>query len=279
MTRTEHSVFALSPDKNGVHHFHDGAWIRVGGPADRLFGGGGGLVATSPGGGDVHRYLNTPDTWERIGGPGATFAVTRGGIFGLAPDRSGVYAYTGSSGSWTRIGGPASEIYGGGWGLVATGPGSGDLFHYLGSPDTWVRIGEPGVTFAVTDESVYGLSANPVGGGVYRYDGQGTSWTRIGGPAGRIYGGGWGLAATDPVSGDLFGFQYVGPEDDPEISPGTWRQVGGPGAAFSVGYETIFGLSTNPVGGGVYRYDGQGTSWTRIGGPADSLTAALWWST
>ncbi|MFC7266060.1 hypothetical protein [Streptomyces lutosisoli] len=277
MTRTEQSVFALSPDKNGVYHYHDGAWIKVGGPAAQLYGGDWGLVATNPNSGDLFRYLNNPDKWERIGGPGASFAVTRDSVYGLSPDRGAVYAFTGSGDSWTQIGGPAGQIYGGGWGLVATNPNSGDLFQYLNGP--WRQIGGPGASFAVTNDSVYGLSTNPSGGGVYRYDGQGTSWTKIGGPAGQIYGGDWGLAATNPDSGDLFGFQYVSPEDNPDISPGIWRQVGGPGAAFSVSYQTIFGLSTNPNGGGVYRYDDTGTSWTKIGGPADSIAAAMWWST
>ncbi|MFF2959890.1 hypothetical protein ACFVT1_13480 [Streptomyces sp. NPDC057963] len=264
----------MSPDKSGVWHYHDGAWIQVGGPAAQLYGGDWGLAATNPDNGNIFRYLGSPDSWQQIGGPGASFAATWLGdsIYGIGGD--GVYRYDGQGTSWTKVGLPAGHIYGGDWGLVATDPDTGALFRYLGSPLDWEHIGGPGASFAVTGESVYGIGAD----GVYRYDGQGTSWTKIGGPAGQLYGGDWGLAATNPDNGNLFGFQYVSPEDNPEISPGVWEQVGGPGVGFSVSSETIFGLSANPDGGGVFRWDGQGTSWTRIGGPADSIAAALWTS-
>jgi hypothetical protein len=272
--RTEYTVFALSPDKNGVYHYHDERWIPIGGPAAQLYGGDWGLVATSPGNADLWRYLNSPGQWQRIGGPGASFAVTKDSVFGLSPDKNGVYRNGGTS--WTKVGGPAGQIYGGSWGLVATSPGNADLWRYLNSPGQWQRIGGPGASFAVTNDSVYGLSTNPNGGGVYRYDGQGMSWTKVGGPAGQIYGGDWGLVATNPSNGDLYGYQYHGPEDNP--APPVWEHIGGPGASFAVSYETVFGLSTNPNGGGVYRYDGRGTSWTKVGGPAHSIVAALWLS-
>ncbi|CAM5656745.1 Tachylectin 2 domain-containing protein OS=Streptomyces aurantiogriseus OX=66870 GN=GCM10010251_93900 PE=4 SV=1 [Streptomyces aurantiogriseus] len=271
MIRTEHSVFALSPDKGGVWHYHDGTWIKVGGPAAKLYGGEGNLLAISPTTANVFRYQNEPDHWQQIGGPGASFAITRFSVYGLTPDRKAVYSYDGVGTSWTRIGGAAGEIYGGPWGLVATDPNTGALFRY--NNGSWAQIGGAGASFAVTGDSVYGLT--PSRDAVYRYDGQGTSWSKIGTAAGRIWGGLWGLIATDPSTGALFGYQYHSPDDNPDEPP-TWRQIGGPGFDFSVSYETVFGLSTNPVGGGVYRYDGEGTSWTRIGGPADSIAAALW---
>ncbi|MEV0052134.1 hypothetical protein AB0H34_16695 [Saccharopolyspora shandongensis] len=278
MVRTEFSIFALNPDRSGVFHFHDSEWIGVGGPASQLFGGDWGLAATNPSSGDLFRYRNTPDQWAHIGGPGASFAVTGESVYGLStnPVGGGVFRYDGNDMSWTRIGGPAGQIYGGSWGLVATNPSNGNLFRYLGTPDNWQQIGGPGASFAVTRDSVYGLSTNPAGGGVFRYDGNDMSWTRIGGPAGQIYGGDWGLAATNPDTGELFGFQFASPEDNPDISPGVWIHLGGPGASFAVSSETIFGLSTNPVGGGVFRYDGDDTAWSRIGGPADSIVAAFW---
>ncbi|MER7182833.1 hypothetical protein ABT404_25735 [Streptomyces hyaluromycini] len=270
MTRTEFSVFALSPHRDSVWHYHDEAWIQVGGPAGQIYGGDWGLVATNPENGNIFRYLGSPNTWQHIGGPGASFAVTGDSVYGIGGD--GVYRYDGHDTSWTKVGGPAGRIYGGDWGLVATNPENGNIFRYLGSPNAWQHIGGPGASFAVTRDSVYGIG----GDGVYRYDGHDTSWTKVGGPAGQVYGGDWGLTATNPENGNLFGFQYVSPEDNPDITPGIWIPVGGPGAEFSVSFETIFGLSANPAGGGVYRWDGHDTSWTRIGGPADSIAAALW---
>ncbi|CAM04859.1 hypothetical protein A8924_6016 [Saccharopolyspora erythraea NRRL 2338] len=277
MVRTEFSIYAMTPEKDGVFHFHDGSWVQVGGPAARLFGGNRGLVATTPDTGDLFMYLNTPFSWAHIGGPGASFAVTGDSVYGLSkfPGGGGVFRYDGSGMSWTEIGSVAGEIYGGPWGLVATTPDTGDLFMYLNTPFSWAHIGGPGASFAVTGDSVYGLSKFPGGGGVFRYDGSGMSWTEIGSVAGEIYGGPWGLVATNPDNGELFGFQFHSPEDNPD-NPPQWRHIGGPGASFAVSLENIFGLSTNPDGGGVFRFDGDPANWTRIGGPANSIVAALW---
>ena len=92
---------------------------------------------------------------------------------------------------------------------------------------------------------MFGLS--PGGQGVYRYNGSGMSWTQVGGPASAIYGGGYGLVATNPSNGNLW--RYLG-------SPNNWEQIGGPGAAFTVTSDTVFGLS--PGDQGVYRYNGSG---------------------
>ncbi|PWJ02357.1 hypothetical protein DKG34_39130 [Streptomyces sp. NWU49] len=200
MTLTEYSVFALSPDKSGVYHYHDEGWIKVGGPAGRLYGGDLGLVATNPDTGNLYLYLNQPDRWRHIGGPGASFAVTKDSVYGLSPDKSGVY----------------------------------------------------------------------------RYDGHDTSWTKVGGPAGRLYGGDWGLVATNPDTGDVYGYRYIDPADNPD-QPAGWGYLGGPGADFSVTYENVFGLS--PDRGGVWRLRDGGSSWQQIGGPAESIAAALWVST
>ena len=66
---------------------------------------------------------------------------------------------------------------------------------------------------------MFGLSPNRQG--VWGYDGSGTSWTQVGGAASAIYGGGYGLVATSPSTGDLF--RYLG-------TPNNWEQIGGPGA-------------------------------------------------
>jgi hypothetical protein len=84
-----------------------------------------------------------------------------------------------------QIGGPAAEIYGGEWGLVATDPTSGNLWHYREGTNDWEEIGGPGAQFAVTRNTVYGLT--PDKQGVFRYDGTPFSWRGVGGPADSIY--------------------------------------------------------------------------------------------
>jgi hypothetical protein len=187
-------------------------------------------------------------------------------IFALTPDKQAVYHF--HNGEWIEIGGPASQLYGGDWGLVATNPGNGDLWKYLGVPGKWEQIGGPGASFAVTNESVYGLTPNK--GAVFRYNGSGQNWTQIGGPAGQIYGGSWGVLATNPSNGELFAYQYHDPSDNPE--PASWNHIGGPGSSFAVGYYTVYGLT--PDKSAVWRYDDG--PWTKVGGPADSIVAALW---
>jgi N-acetylneuraminic acid mutarotase len=183
-------------------------------------------------------------------------------ICALTPTRNAVYRYDGSGTSWTRIGGPAGQLYAGAWGLVATNPSTGDLYRYLGTPDSWQRIGSAGASFAVATDTVYGLT--PTRNAVYRYDGSGTSWTRIGGPAGQLYAGDWGrgLVATNPSTGDLY--TYLG-------SPDSWRHTGGAGASFAVATDTVYGLT--PTGNAVYRYNGSGLSWTKVGDAAHSIVA------
>ena len=95
-----------------------------------------------------------------------------------------------------------------------------------------------------------------------QYDGTGTSWTQIGGPAGEIYGGGYGLVATNPSTGDLW--RYLG-------TPLEWELIGSPGADFVVTGDTVVGLS--PDRSAVWQYDGTGTSWTQIGSPAGEIVA------
>ena len=80
---------------------------------------------------------------------------------------------------------------------MATNPSTGDLWRYLGFPQEWELIGTPGASFAVTGDTVFGLSTDRQA--VWQYDGTGMSWTQVGGPAGEIFGGGYGLVATNPL--------------------------------------------------------------------------------
>jgi hypothetical protein len=185
-----------------------------------------------------------------------------GAVCALSPGGAAVWQYDGSGAWWTQIGGPAGEIVGGGYGLVATSPVVGDLWRYLGTPQEWELIGGlgAGAEYVVTDDTVIGL---PSGGqAVWQYDGTGTSWTQIGGPAGAIYGGGYGLVATNPSTGDLW--RYLG-------TPQEWELIGSPGADFVVTDDTVIGLS--PDRQAVWHYDGTGTSWSQIGSPAAEIVA------
>jgi hypothetical protein len=190
-------------------------------------------------------------------------------ICAFTPDRGAVFRYDGAPDAWTEIAGfQLSELYGGEFGLVGTAAASGDLLRWrrrlhAGVLHAWHPTGGPGATFAVTGDTVYGLTPNH--GAVFRYDGPGpsdaaTAWTQVGGGAAQLYGGSFGLVATDPTTGDLF--RYLG-------SPGNWEFIGGPGAAFAVTADTVYGLT--PDRSAVFRYDGFGSSWTRVGGPANEL--------
>ncbi|MFJ7558446.1 hypothetical protein ACIQXZ_32470 [Bacillus thuringiensis] len=118
-------------------------------------------------------------------------------ICAFTPNRQEIYRYDGSPGAWSRIkqAGGVGELYGGGFGLFATMYNIPDyqpghlfwwrrrMYNYVFN--SWHPIGLPGAMFAVTSESVYGLTPNR--GAVFRYNGSGTSWTMVGGAADAIY--------------------------------------------------------------------------------------------
>jgi hypothetical protein len=85
-------------------------------------------------------------------------------------------------------------------------------------------------------------------------------------PVEEIYGGGYGLFATDAQNGDIYRWS---PGESNRLQAGTWSQVGGPGAEFAVTDDGLYSLT--PDRSAVYRYTGSGTAWARIGGPAAHL--------
>jgi hypothetical protein len=105
-------------------------------------------------------------------------------------------------------------------------------------------------------------------------------WQGVGGPASTLYSGRFGLFATNPSTGDLYGYNN---------SPFSWTWVGGPGAEFAVTATGLFGLS--PSRDAVLSYDQYGrrsvarragstvdppACWPRTRGPAMSTaTSAL----
>jgi hypothetical protein len=175
---TADGLYGLTPDRGAVYRYTGigSAWTRFSGPAEHIYGGNFGLLATGRLTGDAYRVL--PDGMHRIGGPGAEFVVTDHSIYGLTPNRQAVYRYTGTS--WTRIGGPAAHIYAGGGTdqILATAPSAGDVYRYFATTGSWERIGGPGATFTITDDGVvYGLTTNHRS--IWRYSGTGTSWTKV----------------------------------------------------------------------------------------------------
>ncbi|MFC8277116.1 hypothetical protein ACFUJR_32230, partial [Streptomyces sp. NPDC057271] len=120
------------------------SWTPVGesGAADRIYGGGAGLLRVAPDGSGVYRYQGAGQDWERIGtaGPGSQWVVTDDAIYGRSPD--GVYRWnTGTS--WTQISGrgTAEQIYGGGAGLLRVAPDGSGVYRYQGAGQDWERIG------------------------------------------------------------------------------------------------------------------------------------------
>ncbi|MBO3751665.1 hypothetical protein J5X84_36805 [Streptosporangiaceae bacterium NEAU-GS5] len=93
---------------------------------------------------------------------------------------------------------------------------------------------------------------------VLRYDG--TSWTQIGGPAFTLYGGPYGLFATNR---DRTGIDhYLG-------TPFSWQSIGDGGATWAVTGDALYGLS--PDRGSVWKWTGSPWWWVQVGGPADNL--------
>jgi hypothetical protein len=276
------TICAVTPDRQALWRY-DGRpdrWTRmtrVGWRAGEIYSGSFGLfqIDRTPGSATYGHILwwrlgtpsgaggGSPDfAWYRIGLPGAMFAVADS-VYGLTPNRGAVWRYDrGTASSWTQVGGAAGWLWGGTYGLVASNPINGNIFRYRGF-DRWEFIGGPGAEFAVTAESVYGLT--PDRQRVYRYNGFESSWTQISaGVIGRLYGGDFGLVATFSVNGIYNLFRHLG-------GPNNWQFIGGPGASFAVTRDTVYGLT--PDRGAVYRYDGFGSSWTRVGGAADSIYA------
>lgn len=234
------------------------AWVQIGGPAQAVFAGAFGLFATNLYSADIFRYSGRPNEWTKVGGPGAAFAVGSR-LWGLTPNRQAVMQFDGTG--WVQIGGPAQTLYGGICGLYATSPDTGDIWKYNGRANDWRKVGGPGATFAVGNR-LWGLTPNKQA--VMEWNGH--EWTQIGGPANNLYGGAFGLLATNPSTGDIW--KYNG-------RPNDWTKAGGPGADFA-GAHTIFGLT--PDRSAIWRREYNPSTrtydWRRVGDPAAAI--AVW---
>ncbi|WP_030723241.1 hypothetical protein [Streptomyces sp. NRRL F-2580] len=193
------------------------------------------------------------------GGPVDVPAPTGSGVYAITVDGAEVVQWSGAD--WVGIGGPAAELYAGPAGVFATDPGTGDLRGYSGIPGRWSAISGRAAGFAISGRDLYRLAQDR--SAVHRWDRARATWTRVGGPAGRLYGGGAGLFATDPVDGRIFA--YGGKAE-------AWSYAGAAGADFVVTDQHLYGL--NPDRSAVFRWSGEAGVWSAVGGPAAALYAS-----
>ncbi|MDX3538117.1 hypothetical protein PV721_27940 [Streptomyces sp. MB09-01] len=193
------------------------------------------------------------------GGPVDVPAPTGSGVYAITEDGSEVVQWSGTD--WVGIGGPAAELYAGPAGVFATDPGTGDLRGYSGKPGRWSTVSGRAADFAISGRDLYRLAQDR--SAVHRWDRGRATWTRVGGPAGRLYGGGAGLFATDPVDGRIFAYGGKGE---------AWSYAGTAGADFVVTDQHLYGL--NPDRSAVFRWSGEAGVWSAVGGPAAALYAS-----
>ncbi len=263
-------IAALSPDKQGVWWLGEEKWQRIAdiAPRNRLFGGAGGLLAEYPDG-DVYLFNVHTNSFDRFGGPGADFAVTNTGVFGLTPQREAVWVRGTTPGfQWVQVGGPATTILAGQETVLVTDPQWGNLWELGPDSKEWVQIGGPGAAFAIGSSCVLGL--NPTREAVLYYNVpplHSTQWTTIGGPALDVF-------------IDYHNFGYAISPDGQTIfrwDGVSWTDIG-PAGAFDMTGAQFIGAN-GPVAltadrQAVWAWSTSGTTWVKIGGPADSIVAA-----
>lgn len=178
------------------------SWTIIGGAAGNIYGGGYGLIATSPGtgyNGNVWYYNGTPNSWTDIGSTGSDFAVGTNAVYRESYDYLTISQWTGGT-TWT----PISPTNAQGLTIQVAGPeglfvtdisNNDEELRYNGTPGSWTQVGSFGVganAGAESATSVYGTEIDHSNGytiaGVYLWSG-GENWTQIGGPSA------WPLAA------------------------------------------------------------------------------------
>ena len=211
-------LYGLAPDDSYVAEWNgpgQGGWTVIGGTAQDIYAGPGGLVATAPGAydvsGDIWRYNGTPNSWTDIGGgaytlwvDSASVAVGVNAVYRTDPPNAAgvtvVDEWTGGT-TWTPIlttgsGDDVLDLLAGYDGLYLYDvTATTDYFlKYNGTPNSWSPISEGydqtsngPIPSAESRTSLYGYAVNTATGvgasSVEIYSGSGTSWTVIGGPA------------------------------------------------------------------------------------------------
>jgi hypothetical protein len=139
--------------------------------------------------------------------------------------------------------------------LLGLGPASVDSA--ASAPGT-PEAGGAATAAPLTGTGVFAIG--PGGRGVFQWDGEdATRWTRIGAAAKQLWSGPAGLFATG--MDDLL-YAYGG-------RPGFWFPIGEPGDDLAVSGTHVYRLTADRQA--VHVWDGHGTSWTQIGGPAARL--------
>lgn len=210
-------------------------------------------------------YGGRPGRWHRVGAQGSDVAISGTRLYRLAADRGAVHVWDGRGTSWTWVGGPARRLYGGGPGVFATNPKDGRIFKYRGRPGEWDFVGTAGADFALTDRHLYGLT--PDRAMVTRWlapeaNDTEPGWTRVAGPATALFAGAAGLFSTDPEGTRLRHY-----------AKNAWHDIGPAGAETWVAGREVYVLADDRAS--VRCWDSTTGTWTRVGGPARSLTVAV----
>jgi len=172
------------------------------------------------------------------------------------------------AGDWVQIGKSGEKLYAAGDNrFYISRTGSGDIYLYGGTPYNWTRICEKGHDFVIYQSELIRLSFDKTMVDLIAYFPTSEftgKWKaiKIRGKTGRIYGGPFGLFATDPDKTDpKTGKVITGNIYKYEGKPNAWKKIGGPGRTFAVGKNRLYGLSTD--GSLVLQYDG--TKWVPLG--------------
>ena len=279
------ALCATSPDRKAVFRYDGGRWTQIDSadaPYRHFVGTPAGLVASYDYYGIRARlYQPIPQRWVSLFGAtldtatdDGIYAGTRHGVYRLDHGTIEHFERYGGEHRWSEVGGPASNIFGGAWGLLAVDPAGRRVSRFRTNSWTWQDIGTAGesenfdVSFAMTTETAYRLTFDSALARtrVDRYDGDG-HWTTIDSPPlAAIHGGVWGLVGIHAQTLNLYHYMNV-PEPQGPIDQ--WKQIGGPGAMFAVGDNTVYGLT--PDRDAVYEYDPNSNMWNVIGGAAKQI--------
>ncbi|MFJ2930740.1 hypothetical protein ACIPIU_37725 [Streptomyces massasporeus] len=259
------TVCMLSPTKE-LHRYNGNgtSWTKISGAVEDMGSGDWGLASRTLPGGTIYYYTGTPFEWESMGQPNGWYVVGSDTVYTKSPDA--VYQFDGYAAGqpiWSQIGGTFWSIHAGPFGLFAASDIQGTLWRYTGNPMEWEYICPPPTSqLAVGEDTVYARFGNP-SREIWSYDGAGTSWTKISQPMQNmmLQYGGWGLVCTYVEGNSLL--RYLG-------TPMQWQTIGAHTPRFAVADNTVY-QAPYPNYQEVYRYNGNGTSWTKIGGPSSGL--------
>jgi len=201
--------------------------------------------ALSPGNVAAYFYDHCDNQWHKIGDATKQLAVAGGRLFSLSNDHR---VFRRSQDKWVEIGSGYKELIEGGDLLYGIEQHSSDIHMYDGSH--WHKIGGPGGLFVASGEWVIGIS--PGADTVYAWS-VGGNWAHVG----------TGYTNLIAGSGRVFGISHNG--DIHKWNVGTanqWQKVGGPGAKFVSTQSGLYGINS---GHDIYRYNGTGEQWTKVG--------------